>query len=254
MKSRKAASILFTLIATGNASASGIDKALSVQNQTHKESAASQQLIDQSDARIQQLRAEIELLETEVKNLEVYQIHLTNLVASQEEEAQSLTGQINEIQATRQGIVPLMYYMLDGLKQFVEKDLPLKSDVRLERIAKLEKLMTKADVSDAEKYRLILEAYEIEAEYGSKLGVYSGQIAVGAETREVDVLHLGRITMVARSLDGQKYWYWSQLSRQWQVPQSAMQRDIDIAFDVAAKRVAPQMVTLPVSVIQSEVR
>ncbi|KOO10271.1 energy transducer TonB, partial [Vibrio xuii] len=117
----------------------------------HKASSASQKEIDKSDQRIQLLKAEIEQLESDVKNLEVYRNHLTALVANQEQEMTSLHDQVEEVKTTRQGIVPLMYYMLDGLKHFVEQDIPVKSHQRAERISKLEALMTRAGVRDAEK-------------------------------------------------------------------------------------------------------
>lgn len=254
MKSRKNALFVCSLILSCHAHASGVDKALTIQSHTHKASSASQKEIDKSDQRIQLLKAEIEQLESDVKNLEVYRNHLTALVANQEQEMTSLHDQVEEIKTTRQGIVPLMYYMLDGLKHFVEQDIPLKSHQRAERISKLEALMTRADVSDAEKYRLILEAYQIEVEYGNKLGVYNSQILDGDTPREVEALHLGRVALIARSLDGQRYWYWQQSEKQWQTVQSEWHNDIETAFDVASKRIAAQMVTLPVTLNAVEAR
>ncbi|MBJ6907612.1 DUF3450 family protein, partial [Vibrio cholerae] len=78
------------------------------------------------------------------------------------------------------------------------------------RAAKLDDLMTRADVADAEKFRRILEAYQIEMDYGTKLGIYQGKINLDANEKvEADVLYLGRVSLVARSLSGDKFWSWS---------------------------------------------
>jgi len=98
----------------------------------------------------QLLQAEIEILKEEVRNLELYQRHLTSMIANQEQEKSSLAKQIQDIQVTRQGIVPLMYDMLDTLKTTINQDMPIKWQQRQERIEKLEQMMVRADVADAE--------------------------------------------------------------------------------------------------------
>lgn len=231
------------------ASASNLDTAQSIQNKTNAASASSQQRINKSNDAALSLQAEIEQLQEEVKNLEVYQAHLTALVANQSEEMSSIDGQIQDIKITRQGVVPLMYQMVAGLKTIVEQDAPIKLQQRQERIAKLESLMTRADVSDAEKYRRILEAYQIEMDYGTKLGLYQGQIQVAGEAREADILHLGRVALVARSLNGTKFWSWDKQDNAWVEVDSAMKSELDKAYGVAAKQTAPSLITLPVSLI-----
>ncbi|MCG9678815.1 MULTISPECIES: DUF3450 domain-containing protein [Vibrio] len=237
-----------------SAAASSLDRAQSIQSKTHSSSAASQKRIDVSAENTLSLQAEIEQLQEEVKNLDVYRSHLTALVESQQQEANRLESQIDEIKTTRQGVVPLMYQMLSGLQALIADDVPIKQAQRQERVAKLEKMMTRADVSDAEKYRRILEAYQIELDYGTKLGLYQDQIAVNDGEREVDILHLGRVSLVARSLNGTKFWSWNQSEKQWQSVDSSMKSELDKAFNVAAKQVAPSLITLPVSLNVAEAK
>eukprot|EP01029_Cantina_marsupialis_P016567 TRINITY_DN3699_c0_g3_i1.p1 TRINITY_DN3699_c0_g3~~TRINITY_DN3699_c0_g3_i1.p1 ORF type:complete len:174 (-),score=28.57 TRINITY_DN3699_c0_g3_i1:75-596(-) len=159
--------LAISVVATSSM-ANSLDQAQSIQNKTNNASASSQKVIDKSSQATLMLQAEIERLQEEVKNLEIYHDHLAALVESQNQEAQSIEGQIEEIKYTRQGVVPLMYQMIDGLQQLVEKDVPIKKEQRLERVEKLQAMMTRADVSDAEKYRRILEAYQIEIERDDK--------------------------------------------------------------------------------------
>lgn len=240
-------------IASTSSMAVGLDAAQSIQSKTNAASASSQKRIDASAEKTLTLKAEIEQLQKEVNNLQVYRQHLTSLVNSQQQEVISLERQIDEIKSTRQGIVPLMYQMIDGLKQITAEDVPIKLEQRNQRIAKLEKMMVRADVSDAEKYRRILEAYQIELDYGTKLGLYQGQLSIDGESRQADVLYLGRLSLVARSLNGNSFWAWDQNVKQWSEVDPSMKSELDKAFSMAAKQVAPSLITLPVSLQVAEV-
>lgn len=244
---------LSLVIASTSSMAVGLDAAQSIQSKTNAASASSQKRIDASAEKALTLKAEIEQLQEEVNNLQVYRQHLTSLVNSQQQEVISLERQIDEIKSTRQGIVPLMYQMIDGLKQITAEDVPIKLEQRNQRIAKLEKMMVRADVSDAEKYRRILEAYQIELDYGTKLGLYQGQLSIDGESRQADVLYLGRLSLVARSLNGNSFWAWDQNAKQWSELDPSMKSELDKAFSMAAKQVAPSLITLPVSLQVAEV-
>ena len=244
---------LSLVIASTSSMAVGLDAAQSIQSKTNAASASSQKRIDASAEKTLTLKAEIEQLQEEVNNLQVYRQHLTSLVNSQQQEVISLERQIDEIKSTRQGIVPLMYQMIDGLKQITAEDVPIKLEQRNQRIAKLEKMMVRADVSDAEKYRRILEAYQIELDYGTKLGLYQGQLSIDGESRQADVLYLGRLSLVARSLNGNRFWAWDQNAKQWSEVDPSMKSELDKAFSMAAKQVAPSLITLPVSLQVAEV-
>ena len=243
---------LSLVIASTSSMAVGLDAAQSIQSKTNAASASSQKRVDASAEKTLTLKAEIEQLQEEVKNLQVYRQHLTSLVNSQQQEVISLERQIDEIKSTRQGIVPLMYQMIDGLKQITAEDVPIKLEQRNQRIAKLEKMMVRADVSDAEKYRRILEAYQIELDYGTKLGLYQGQLSIDGESRQADVLYLGRLSLVARSLNGNSFWAWDQNAKQWSEVDPSMKSELDKAFSMAAKQVAPGLITLPVSLKVAE--
>ena len=216
--------------------------------------AASQNRVDQSAEQALLMQADIERLQEEVENLAIYRGHLANLVDNQQQELVSLQTQLQGIESTRQGIVPLMYNMLAELETIIANDQPIKHQQRGERLARLKALMSQADVSDAEKYRQILEAYQIEMDYGTKLGVYQGEIDISTgvdsnvakQTLTVELLHLGRVALLARSFDGQSYWQWQPQQQRWLTITTAT-ADIDTAYKVAKKQLAPQLLTLPVA-------
>ncbi|EGR0773896.1 DUF3450 domain-containing protein [Vibrio cholerae] len=237
------------------AHAASLDQAQAIQNSTNQASAQSQQKIDRSAEQSLLLRAEIEQLNEEVKNLQVYRNHLQSLVANQQQEMASLEQQTEEIKRTRQGIVPLMYDMIEGLEEWVAQDKPIRLAARQERIEKLKELMPRADVSDAEKYRRILEAYQIELDYGNKLGTYQAKITLpSAQEVEADVLYLGRLSLLARSLDGEQFWTWNSNQNAWQAITDANKSDLAAAYQLAQQQIAPTLLNLPVSLTAAEAK
>lgn len=233
--------------------ASDLGTAQAIQNKTNKASAQSQTRISHSADSTLSLRSDIEQLEEEVKNLDVYRKHLEALVKDQHSELSNIDQQISDIEQTRQGVVPLMYKMIDGLKQTVKNDKPIRIEQRNLRIEKLETMMTVANVSDAEKYRRILEAYQIELDYGIKLGVYQGKITLDDDkTIEANILYLGRISLIARNFNQDKYWAWDQKEKAWVLLDSSLNSDLNHAYAVANKEVAPSLLTLPVSLNVTE--
>lgn len=236
------------LSVTTGANASNLDNARSIENKTNTASAVSQDKIDKSADSVLAMKASIEQLQEEVKNLTIYHDHLARLVKNQAQEVASIDQQITDIKQTRQGVVPLMYQMIDGLKTIVENDKPIKQQARLARVNKLETMMSQADISDAEKFRRILEAYQIEMDYGTKLAAYQAKITLADnKVIEVNVLHLGRIALVARSLNGSHYWSWNTATKQWQVIDASEGANIDKAFAIADNQIAPSLITLPIS-------
>ena len=82
----------------------------------------------------------------------------------------SIRRQIDEVTNVDRTITPLMFRMIDALEQFVGLDVPFLLSERQQRVAALRALMDRSDATPAEKYRRILEAYEIENEYGRTIG------------------------------------------------------------------------------------
>ncbi|EOB2873864.1 DUF3450 domain-containing protein [Vibrio vulnificus] len=255
MSGYKAGAALLLWAVSSGAMSNDLEQAQKIQNRTHTAASKSQSVINVSADKSQLLQAEIEILKEEVRNLELYQRHLTSMIANQEQEKSSLAKQIQDIQVTRQGIVPLMYDMLDTLKTTINQDMPIKWQQRQERIEKLEQMMVRADVADAEKFRRILEVYQIELDYGSKLSAYQAPITLAdGKQIEVEQLHLGRVSLIARTLNANQFWYWDQNQRHWLSLTTIPSTDVNRAFDIAAQKVAPAMLNMPVALATAEAK
>ncbi len=112
--------------------------------------------------------------------------------------------------------------------------------------------MARADVTISEKYRRILEAYQIELEYGRTLDAYEGRLGTGADARTVEFVRLGRVTLMYRTLDGSETGYWDASKKDWVIDDS-YKESVEEALRVARKDGAAELLTVPVPAPQ-EVR
>ena len=142
-----------------------------------------------------------------------------------------------------------MLRMLDGLGQFIELDIPFLLKERRERVARLKATMDQADVTAAEKFRAVLEAVQIENEYGRTIEAYKGSLEVKqGNTQEVDFLRIGRIALLYQSVGGNFNGYWDQASRSWKpLTEPEYRNYIAKGLQIARKQIAPELIMVPVS-------
>jgi predicted RNase H-like nuclease (RuvC/YqgF family) len=166
-------------------------------------------------------------------------------VRSQEEEVASLQRQLVEIDTTNRQVQPLMQQMVDALARFVELDVPFLLDQRTTRVRGLQTLMERADVTISEKYRRILEAYQVELDYGRTIEAYEGELAGEGDPRTVQFLRVGRVTLLYQTLDGRETGYWDADQKGWVVaPEYGA--SFKEGIGVAKKARAPEMLIVPV--------
>lgn len=232
-------------VAQTTASPQLVNAATAEQMAAERTAAASQTRINSLDNETQTLLGDYRLTLRETESLRRYNEQLELQLKSQEEEMVSIGQQIEEIERTNREIYPLMQRMLETLEQFVKLDLPFLPAERSQRIATLKEIMSRADVSTAEKYRRILEAYSVEMEYGRTLEAYQGKLGQGDEARTVDFLRVGRIALMYQTLDGRETGYWDANAKAWQ-EDSDYDEAVTHGLKVARKQVAPNLIVAPV--------
>lgn len=177
--------------------------------------------------------------------LRSYNHQLEQLIESQDAEVAGLRHEIDEVELIAREVTPLMLGMIEALDNFVALDVPFLAEERAVRIAELRKLMGRADVTDAERYRRIVEAYQIENEYGRTIEVYQGELETGDKTRLVEFLRVGRIALLYQTLDGAETGVWDHREGVWKDAgdsRSAVRKGIRIA----RKQTAPDLMRIPI--------
>ena len=188
----------------------------------------------------------------DIQSLERFNRLLEEQVRSQEAEVASIGRQMVEIETTSRQVQPLMQEMVNTLDQFIKLDIPFLLEVRAARVADLKRIMDRADVSIAEKYRMILEAYQSELEYGRTIEAYSGRLGTGPDARTVEFARLGRVTLLYRTLDGSETGYWDAQKKDW-VQDASLRGAVEEALRRAKDDGPPELLTVPVPAPQ-EVR
>lgn len=226
--------------------AGALDQAIDEQVQTDTAAQRTQQQIDSLDDETRELLAEYRSVLNQKESLAAYNSQLEQLVSSQQEELESVQSQLANIDTTQRDIVPLMLKMVDVLDQFVELDTPFLPEERSSRIEQLKTMMSRADVNLSEKFRRILEAYQVETEYGRTLEAYQGELETAETSRTVDFLRVGRVGLYYLTLDQHEAGMWDQESKSWQqLPRDSVQSVIQ-GLKVARKQLPPDLLTLPV--------
>jgi len=188
---------------------------------------------------------------TEAESFEKYNEQLSAQVRSQVDEIASIEQQLVDIETTNREVQPLMDKMVRALDQFIALDVPFLIEERTARVSNLKNIMARSDVTISEKYRLILEAYQIELEYGRTLEAYAGTLNAGDERRTVEFVRLGRLSLMYRTLDGSETGYWDAGNKQWVVDNSYAAA-IEQAIRVANQDGAPELLTVPVPAPQED--
>jgi len=177
-----------------------------------------------------------------------YNVQIEQQLRSQQAEIAVLEQEIAALDATALDVQPLLQRMFDELEQFVGADVPFFQDERAQRIERLRELMARVEASASEKFRRLVEAYQIEMEYGRTMTAYKGTLADG---REAEFVRLGRVSLMYRTVDGAEAGYWDNQQRTW-VPDEDSASAIEEALAIAKEEKAADLITVPVPAAQGE--
>lgn len=224
-----------------------LEQAIDIDIKTNKAAISSQNTIDKLNDQAQQMLEAYRAATRHTETLQIYNQHLKELLSSQLEEKASLKEQLNQIEVTQREVVPLTLKMLQSLEQFIKLDIPFLPGERQQRLEHLKALVNRADVTHAEKFRRILEAFQIENDYGNTIEAYRGNLKLNDSVSSVDFLRLGRVALYYQRLDGSETGFWNKETNAWEKLSSDYRNAIRNGLRIARKETAPDLLTLPVS-------
>ncbi|WP_250655956.1 DUF3450 domain-containing protein [Alkalimarinus coralli] len=225
--------------------AATVDDSLKVVGKTNENAISSQQRIDRLALQTQKMLEEYQQITLNTEYQNTYNFQLKQLKADQEKELKSLQKQIDEINITQLRIMPLMSSMADALEKFVVLDLPFHQEARVNGVIQLKQHLRNPSLPLPDKYRLLLEAFQIENDYGRSVESYRDTLERDGEDISVEFLRIGRVALYYRTLDGVTSAYWNQQAREWQTLPDEYARNISDAIRVASNQVAPKLLRLP---------
>ena len=223
-----------------------LNDAINTEQAINNAAIQSQKVINKLSDKTQKMLEQYRSTNHQTETLITYNKHLKDLLHSQETEKVSLEQQLIDIESTQREIVPLILRMLDNLDQFISLDLPFLPEERKQRLTKLKAMMVRADVTHAEKFRRILEAYQIENDYGNTIEAYRADLTLNSASSSVDFLRLGRVALYYQRFDGSETGYWNKEQKQWQTLSEDYRNAIRNGLRIARKETAPDLLTLPI--------
>ena len=222
-----------------------LNQSVDHQEKIDRSSETAQEKINEYSDQTSSILQEYRLVIRQIESLKVYNDQMQKVVDSQQEEIDSLQFQLDHLEDTKREIVPLMRLMIEKLETFVEIDTPFLPEERTNRVQMLKEMMDSSQYTTSEKYRRILEAYQIEMDFGRNLEVYEGTVEINGEQRTVNFLRFGRIALYYQTLDRNETGWWNKESGSWETLPDDYKLPVAKAMQVARKQAAPALLRLP---------
>ncbi|MBB1292117.1 MAG: septal ring factor EnvC (AmiA/AmiB activator) [Pseudoalteromonas rhizosphaerae] len=239
--------ILASIVAmSATVQASDLNKVIDKSSEINQSAAQSQTKIDKIADSMQGRLQQFKTLNKEIDGLTVYNAQLSKQLSNQVSEMEAINLSMDQVSIIERQITPLMLRMITGLEQFVALDVPFLTDEREKRLASLKDMMNRADINSSEKFRRVLEAYQVEVDYGRTIEAYTALLDVDGQEREVDFLRIGRLELIYLTRDGKKAGSWDTTSKQFVALDDSTISQISKGLRIARKQLAPDMLTLPV--------
>jgi len=207
----------------------------------------SQKNVDRLAEQIQDKLQQFKSVNKETEGLKIYNAQMNRQIENQLLEMQRLSDSMDQVTVIERQITPLMLRMIAGLEEFVNLDVPFLPEERANRINNLNEMMDRADVAVSEKFRRVLEAYQVEVDYGRTIESYAGNAEINGQEQEVNYLRIGRVALVYQSRDKQNMGIWDQQSKQWKELDNEYRTQVSKGLRMAQKQLAPDMIIVPVS-------
>ena len=184
-------------------------------------------------------------LEIEKENLLAVNKSLNKKNTAHKIEIASYEKKLNAINRISAELVPYLSDVLKHLDSSVHGSLPFLPAERSSRLENIYKLLEDPKVTTAEKFRKIMEALQVEAEYGNNVEVYQESIKIDENIIVANVFRLGRLSLFFQTIDAKTSGYYNPAQSAWLILPEKHNREIGKVIDIANKRRSIDLLVLP---------
>ena len=228
---------------SGILSSTDMESVLEVGRDNQMLSAKSQDRIDATERQTDRIINEYKAVSKQVEGLKLYNEQKRIQIAAQLELMDKLDDQLVQVVVMQRQIPPLAERMLESLESFISLDTPFRIEERQNRIDLVRSSLAKPKVTASEQVRQVLEAYNIEAEYGRKIDTYESTLEDGTV---VNILVIGRIGMFYQTKDEQSSGRWNNATGTWDELPGSYRKPIRDGIRMAKKLAPTDMLMMPV--------
>lgn len=237
---------LMTLAMTSPASAQ-FRAALDESRAAVDEGAASQQRVEELDDQAAELLGDFRAAQKQRDLLRRFNASRRREVENQLLEIQGLQQDVENIEGLQRATQPLLDDMMEDLAAFVEADMPFLEEERAARIARLRNVMADSTQTAASRYNLIMEAFQIENEYGRTLDSYEGVVDNNGEELKVEYLRIGRLALIYKTADDSVLRIYDRSVGDFVDLDRGFLDDVVTGMRIAKEQLPPDLMIIPVS-------
>jgi hypothetical protein len=234
------------VVISGSVFAQSVDQVLQADLRRLSLAQASQERINTVVEGTRSLSDQYRAVNKEIDGLKVYNRLMTAQTNGQQATLDDISLSMDQVDVINRQIFPLMERMIDGLERSIDLDIPFLMEERTARVANLKEIMQRSDVSVAEKFRKVLEAYQIENDYGSSSETYRQSLNVDGATRDYNMLRIGRIGLYFQSDDSRITGKYDPETKQFVEIGNEHRNEIRKGIRMAKDLIAPELLLLPV--------
>ncbi|GHF16925.1 DUF3450 domain-containing protein [Kordiimonas sediminis] len=213
-------------------------------NRSNEIAQASQQKIDGIANETSKLLVEYKGVLKTNAGLRAYNAQQRRVISRQEEEIEKIKVSIGQIDEIKRQITPLMLEMIDNLAEFISQDIPFQTEEREDRIDSLKDVMDDPNVSDPERFRLVLEAYKAEVQYGRTINAYEASLEDG---RSVNFVRMGRVGFYYQTKDGNETAAWNTETGAWERLGQEYNAPVKQLLKIARRQAQQDIVVIPIA-------
>ena len=231
---------------SGSVFAQSVDQVLRADLRRLSLAQASQERINTVVEGTRSLSDQYRAVNKEIDGLKVYNRLMTAQTNGQQATLDDISLSMDQVDVINRQIFPLMERMIDGLEQSIALDIPFLMDERSGRVDTLKEIMQRSDVSVAEKFRTVMEAYQIENDYVWWREPYRHSLSIDDTTRDYHMLRIGRIGLYFQSDDSRITGKWDSDAGSYVIVGNEHRNEIKKGIRMAKDLIAPELLLLPV--------
>jgi hypothetical protein len=236
---------------SGSVFAQTVDQILEADQRRLNLAQQSQERINTVVEGTRSLEDQYRAINKEIDGLKVYNRLMNAQVEGQTATLEDIGLSMDQVDVINRQIFPLMERMIDGLEQSINLDVPFLLEERQGRVADLKGIMERSDVSVAEKFRKVMEAYQIENEFGWTSEYFTQTLTIDDVTRSFNMLRIGRIGLYFQSDDAKVTGRYDIANRQFVIDDSA-RNEIRKGLRMARQLIAPELISIPVPAAEAQ--
>lgn len=220
-----------------------MEQAIELQQQTQKQT-------DEWAGRKQELQARYQFLLEEKERLQAARTLAKERRDLEERLVTETRRSIEGATEFEHDLMPFLEKTVTRLEEFVHRDLPFLPRERALRLSGLREILVRPDATAAEKLRRVMEALQIEADYGRSVEVYQDTVGVDDVSLLVDVLRLGRVSLFCRTPDGSVVGHFDHEARKFTALPKDTHEQVAKAMEVARRERTAELLELPIGRIE----